>query len=383
MLYILQADQLSEDREKAVKMISETDADLIVLDAFFQSWDLQAGRWTKDEICEIRKAKKGRVVLAYLSIGEAENYREYWNKEWDKNEDGIPDCGAPSFLEKENPDWNGNYKVKYWNKVWQEIILNEVEKIIQQDFDGLYLDIVDAFEYFEYDPKTDRYFDRTKNKETKQSYREDMLDFVAKIAKIARAKKKDFLIVPQNAVQLLEIKEYLKLIDAIGVEDMFTDGDKTQNKEDIDYRMAFLNRMKKAKKPIFLIEYCKEKRLQDRVRREAEKNGFILLVTNRELKSLGIMNSQKTTETTSKENEKTDENDKEKEERNGDDEKLQNHNNNDNEQEKKADEDPFADIRSQWFFEKIFCTWSGSDLSMTNSNRKCVCCIEWNFFKVN
>ena len=53
----------------------------------------------------------------------------------------------------ENPDWPGNYKVKYWNEEWQGLIYKNqdsyLNKIMAAGFDGVYLDIIDAFEYFE------------------------------------------------------------------------------------------------------------------------------------------------------------------------------------------------------------------------------------------
>lgn len=80
-----------------------------------------------------------------MSIGEAEDYRYYWQLEWDIN--------PPSWIDKENPDWQGNYKVQYWNESWQNIIFGSdksyLDKIIETGFDGVYLDIIDAFEYFE------------------------------------------------------------------------------------------------------------------------------------------------------------------------------------------------------------------------------------------
>lgn len=79
-----------------------------------------------------------------MSIGEAEDYRWYWQKQWNSK--------PPAFLCSENPEWKGNYKVKYWYPDWQTIICGEdsyLSKIIQADFDGVYLDIIDAFEYFE------------------------------------------------------------------------------------------------------------------------------------------------------------------------------------------------------------------------------------------
>ncbi|MBN4051041.1 MAG: hypothetical protein COA82_04430 [Alkaliphilus sp.] len=75
----------------------------------------------------------------------AESYREYWNAEWKLNK--------PKWLGVENPNWGGNYKVEFWNQDWQKIIFgNEdsyLSKIINLGFDGVYFDLVDAYEYFE------------------------------------------------------------------------------------------------------------------------------------------------------------------------------------------------------------------------------------------
>jgi cysteinyl-tRNA synthetase len=56
-------------------------------------------------------------------------------------------------MDAENPDWPGNYKVKYWETDWQNIIYKNsdsyLNKILTAGFDGVYLDIIDAFEYYE------------------------------------------------------------------------------------------------------------------------------------------------------------------------------------------------------------------------------------------
>lgn len=86
-----------------------------------------------------------RLIISYMSIGEAEDYRYYWSDTWK--------VGNPYWIEAENPDWEGNYKVKYWESEWQNIIYGNndsyLKKIIDSNFDGAYLDIIDAFEYFE------------------------------------------------------------------------------------------------------------------------------------------------------------------------------------------------------------------------------------------
>lgn len=86
-----------------------------------------------------------RRVVAYMSIGEAEDYRDYWNPDWEAD--------PPDWLAEENPNWPGNYKVRYWMPEWQNLIFGSdtsyLGKIQSQEFDGVYLDIIDAYEYFE------------------------------------------------------------------------------------------------------------------------------------------------------------------------------------------------------------------------------------------
>lgn len=135
-------------------------------------------RFTARQIKTLKNSPGGKkLILAYMSIGEAEDYRWYWKKNWDANHDGIPDKGAPSWLGPSNPEWWGNYKVKYWKPGWQAIILGSstsyLDKIIESGFDGVYLDIIDAYEYW--GPGGESGLDRS-------SAEQDMVDFVIKIS---------------------------------------------------------------------------------------------------------------------------------------------------------------------------------------------------------
>ncbi|OGV41134.1 MAG: hypothetical protein A2X48_12300 [Lentisphaerae bacterium GWF2_49_21] len=287
MAYVLQADKLSPDRKTAVKTLKECHRDLIVIDASYESGSGNEGRWTKDEISEIRSGAADRKVVAYISIGEAEDYRSYWKKDWDANKDGKPDKGAPDFLDQVNPDWAGNYKVRYWKADWQKIILDEIGRIIDQGFDGIYLDIVDGFEFFEYDKIKKDWQDGKKNPDTGKSYREDMIAWVEKIAEFARKVKKEFIVIPQNGSQLLKNPEFVRTISAIGIEDLFTEGNKIRKPSDAKDRIDNLSEMKKAGKPVLLIEYGKNEKAREASRKGAAKNGLILLITDRELATPG------------------------------------------------------------------------------------------------
>jgi cysteinyl-tRNA synthetase len=141
-------------KERFLSALRRTNYDLIVIDAFV---DGQRGlEWLEPEDVRSLKTKADggrRLVISYLSVGEAEDYRYYWDRSWDRYRDGRPDAEAPDWLTGENPNWRGNYKVRYWDPEWQAILFGSresyLDQIISRDFDGVYLDIIDAFEYFE------------------------------------------------------------------------------------------------------------------------------------------------------------------------------------------------------------------------------------------
>jgi cysteinyl-tRNA synthetase, unknown class len=146
-LYVLDA-SVFKSHEAYINGLRKTEHDLLVIDAFF--WEKVLSH-QEVNLLQKKPSGKKRLVLAYLSIGEAEEYRYYWKPEWKRN--------GPSFLELENPEWKGNYKVKYWTDEWKEIICGRpdgrgfsgsyLKKIIDAGFDGVYMDVLDSAYYFE------------------------------------------------------------------------------------------------------------------------------------------------------------------------------------------------------------------------------------------
>ncbi|MBN2413450.1 endo alpha-1,4 polygalactosaminidase [candidate division KSB1 bacterium] len=131
------------DKNSFLQALRETNYDLIFIDLFYDgSRSLSA-----TEISSLKTKTNGgsRLVIAYLSIGEAEDYRYYWKDEWKTK--------PPSWLDSENPNWPGNYKVRYWEDNWQSIIFGNdqsyLARILNAGFDGVYLDLVDSYWYFE------------------------------------------------------------------------------------------------------------------------------------------------------------------------------------------------------------------------------------------
>ncbi len=127
--------------------IDRTNYDVIIMDLFFEDGDGNIVALTPADLAALRtKENNGsRLLICYMSIGEAEDYRFYWQDSWKRN--------PPEWLAGENSAWKGNFKVEYWNTGWQSIIYGSnsayLGMIMAAGFDGVYLDLIDAYEYFE------------------------------------------------------------------------------------------------------------------------------------------------------------------------------------------------------------------------------------------
>jgi cysteinyl-tRNA synthetase len=128
----------SATKQQFLDGLKATNYDLLIIDLFYEEVAL-----TPAEVESLKlKANGGsRLVVCYMSIGEAENYRYYWSS-LDK-----------TLLCKENPDWKGNFAVKYWEADWKNVIYGNdqsyLKKILDAGFNGVYLDIIEAYETFE------------------------------------------------------------------------------------------------------------------------------------------------------------------------------------------------------------------------------------------
>jgi cysteinyl-tRNA synthetase len=140
-LYLINPENFASKTD-FINAVTATNYDAVIMDLF-----LSDETFTASEITQLKNKANGgkRLVICYMSIGEAEDYRYYWQSSWNSNK--------PDWIAAENPDWSGNYKVKYWNNDWQRIIYKDadsyLDRIVTAGFDGVYLDIIDAFEYFE------------------------------------------------------------------------------------------------------------------------------------------------------------------------------------------------------------------------------------------
>jgi cysteinyl-tRNA synthetase len=180
-----------------------------------------------------------KLVLAYIDIGEAEDWRWYWDWStgWDCN--GPRPVDWPDYILTCDPDgWTGNYPVAYWDARWQDIIIygqnqdstpygdytSAIDEAIRDGFDGIYLDWVEAFE------------DESVSAAAQTAGvdpAEEMLTFIENMRGYAMARNPDFIIIQQNAAALIEaIPGSENAIDAIAQEAIWYDGDATDDWDD-------------------------------------------------------------------------------------------------------------------------------------------------------
>jgi len=257
--------------------------DAVVIDYAGDAPDGPDGKpFTPEQVHLMQNGPGGpKKVLAYLSIGEAEDYRFYWQATWDKKNAGKTSAVNPTWLGPEDPEWKGNYKVKYWDPAWQAIMKQYVDKIVAAGFDGIYLDIIDAYEFW--GPDGDGHLNRA-------SSEQEMVDFVKELARYARVDKNrpDFAVFPQNGAELGRHADYMNVVTGIGAEDTWYDGNKRNSAADIRDTLADLDRFKAAGKVVLVIDYVTQKALIDDFYAKALAKGYVPYSSDRDLDRLTV-----------------------------------------------------------------------------------------------
>ena len=261
--------------------------DLLVVDA---TTGLAAGRpFRPDEVAALQRKPDGsaRLVVSYLSVGEAEDYRpEYFDPEYMKED-------APDWLLHENKDWKGNRLVKFCADGWQKTILGDdhgksvyggdesapLYRLIDLGFDGVYLDRVDVYEEV-----------------AKQcpGAEQRMIDFVVRLAEHARKRNSNFMVILQNAEDLLRHPRMVKALDAVAKESLFhgwgggdgSNGKSVSSADDIAWSTQRLNFARNAGRPVFVVDYCADRARADLSVRRIREQGYIPYIAKKSLDTL-------------------------------------------------------------------------------------------------
>lgn len=234
--------------------LAKAPADLLVLD--YSRTGRPEGELSRAEVAALQAT--GKRVVAYMSIGEAEPYRFYWQAGWRP--------GNPAWIQDPNPDWPDNFPVEFWRREWQDLLLGApgayLDRILAAGFDGVYLDIVDGYEAFQ---------------DERPAAADEMRELVTRIARYARERAgADFGVFPQNALDLLEDRAYRSLITGLGKEETyFFPGDKPNPEADQRWEEKQLDRLVKAGKLVLTVDYCRKPKNIAQVVARARARGYV------------------------------------------------------------------------------------------------------------
>ncbi|MEU6858110.1 endo alpha-1,4 polygalactosaminidase [Glycomyces sp. NPDC046736] len=154
------------------------------------------GYWTAAEIGAVKDS--GKSVYAYFTMGSIETYRpEYQAVE------------AAGLTLNQWGDWPDEYFVRYWDPQWWDLVMEpRLDQAKAAGFDGVYLDVPNAYEEIDLDLVPG---------ETRESLALKMAELVTAAAEAGE----ELLIIPQNSPELIEYPGYLEAIDGIGIEELF------------------------------------------------------------------------------------------------------------------------------------------------------------------
>ena len=171
-------------------------------------------------------------VLAYLNIGEVIRNKDYWDRDW-----GL---GNPAWIDRKTGGKWDNYRAQYWQEPWQMIIIDQMDKILDAGYDGVYLDGVEHYPYF-------------------QSYsgvnsNGAMIEFVKKVSSYGKDKNSKFIVMVQEGLELTDDGDYLAAIDGYAEEELWYDGSVEINDFDIEEKLAKLDELRKSK-TLLVLDY--------------------------------------------------------------------------------------------------------------------------------
>lgn len=265
--------------------------EMLVIDPTRDGTD--ATRFSAAQVAEIKGDRS--VLAAYVSIGEASDFRDYWDKDWTTTgkASGKLTDKAPDWLGPVNPDWPEGRKVRYWDDDWQDIIFNdqgtgELDNIVEKGFDAAYLDIVDAYYFWGAEVKDSQREPGDPKSEKQAAQR--MVDFAVDMAEHARETNPDFFLIPQNGAWIIDalkagrpdtarIDAYREVIGGIAIEDLyFRGGDRDENnafRPDEKSIRVLKRDFLDHDVPVYVVDYITGDRRIEKFEKAALEDGFI------------------------------------------------------------------------------------------------------------
>lgn len=262
-------------QELDLEAAANSDVDLLIVD--YAADGSQQTRYSRRQVRQLQQKPDGgrRLVLAYLSLGEAEDYRFYWP--------GRSKAKAAGWLASKNSDWKGHYRVRFWSPAWREIVHAYLDSIVEVGFDGVYLDRVDVYKEIRTNSGSDT--------------KELMIDLVCEMADRGRLLGgSDFGIFVQNAEELLKEERYLQTITGIGREEVYfahSRGRRGVPQPNSTYVEEALDSALAEGKLVLSVDYPKNTTQTHLARRRAQSRGYLHFAGVRALDTLHGFQAQK------------------------------------------------------------------------------------------
>jgi cysteinyl-tRNA synthetase len=265
----------------AVEALAASSYDLLVIEPTRTDYSSPEVRRfdTAAAVAQLKASPAGdglhrKLVIAYIDIGQAENWRWYWDwsEDWSPGQPRPADW--PEWILTPDPDgWAGNFVVKFWEAAWQDIVIHgrnqlaaadrdfvsTLDEVLQDGFDGVYLDWVEA------------YSDDTANAAAEAANVDAaaaMVDFIAAIRAYGQARRPGFIVIQQNAAALIEdAPTIVGVVDAIAQEDTWYGGqadcdwerscgyDVPQSAQETTEILQLLDSYRAAGKAVFTVDY--------------------------------------------------------------------------------------------------------------------------------
>ncbi|SDD93431.1 endo alpha-1,4 polygalactosaminidase [Glycomyces harbinensis] len=224
--------QLSGYDGDALDALAATPQEVAVIDL---ARDGGEGYWSTEEITALKDS--GKTVYAYFTMGSIETYRPEY-----------PAVAETDLVLNQWGDWPDEYFVRYWDERWRDLVMRpRLDQAIAAGFDGVYLDVPNAYEEIDLGlvPGEDR-----------DSLAQKMADQVKAIDEYTDDRL-DVLV--QNSPELIGFDGYLDAIDGLGVEELFfINPDEPCTEEWCAENLAHVREIAAAGKLILAVDYAAE-----------------------------------------------------------------------------------------------------------------------------
>lgn len=217
---------------------------------------------------DIAKIKQNnKTAIAYISAGEAEEYRGYWSQLQ----------GKPDWIGPQNPLWRGSYVVTdLMNVQWLGIVKAQVDLAINTGYDGMMLAGLS-----QYRDKSD---ERTKT---------NIANLIEALSQYAKQKRPGFIVVAQDVEFLADNSRMVNAIDGVIKQDLIyswkANGDSgPKNPPDqVARSIEQLRTLKNAGKTVLVVEYVGGDAYQS-AKQQLQAEGFFPYSAPRELNAIRI-----------------------------------------------------------------------------------------------